>query len=550
MEARPAPILEFFNGTKQLLVPLFQRPYEWGDKEWETLWSDILEQYERNDEEAVALHFTGAIVTAPARSIPVGVSKYLVIDGQQRLTTVAVLLCAVRSLFEPSTPRYRKITRLLVNEDDDGLDFYKLMPTQPDRAGFQSMIRNSNAPDTRFDQAFNFFKKKISGTDSDGVSIDIDRLIETIQNRLTVVAIHLGDTDDPYLIFESLNAKGTPLNQADLIRNYLLLRLPSSEQQRTYEEAWLPMQYRLKGDHLTEFMRQFLMTEGEEVSKSTIYSALKKRLSSPAANIAAEMHRMNRASMHYAAIVGLESSNEKAIERGLRRLLRWEVATANPLILKLLQAHESGITTAGDVASCLALIESFVVRRAICAVPTNQLKRIFLSLAKDISLSSPVTWMTERLREGSSGRRWPKDEELNDGLLRYRAYAPPVDRCKFILESIEESHEHKESPNFSLATIEHIMPQTLNSGWREALGTDFLGIHEQWIDLLGNLTLSAYNGQLSNLPFGDKKDILRNSNFEMNKWIAAQSVWTSNELAARTAVLFQAINKIWPRPGD
>ena len=151
MEARPCQILEFFNGTKQMLVPLFQRPYEWGPSNWETLWADLLEQYERTEEESTASHFTGAIVTAPARSIPVGVAKYLVIDGQQRLTTVAILVCAMRSFFDPSTKEYRKFTRLLVNEDEEGLDRFKLLPTQPDRLAFESLIDERPLPDTPFD---------------------------------------------------------------------------------------------------------------------------------------------------------------------------------------------------------------------------------------------------------------------------------------------------------------------------------------------------------------------------------------------------------------
>src|SRR5205814_7101391 len=133
MEARPCQIIEFFNGTKQMMVPLFQRPYEWNKNHWETLWEDLLERYELLNEEASSTHFTGAIVTAPARSIPVGVSKYLVIDGQQRLTTIAILISALRSFIDSSTPKYRKLTSLLLNEHDEGLDHYKLLDRKSTR---------------------------------------------------------------------------------------------------------------------------------------------------------------------------------------------------------------------------------------------------------------------------------------------------------------------------------------------------------------------------------------------------------------------------------
>lgn len=548
MEARPCQISEFFNGTKQMLVPLFQRPYEWKEKDWETLWNDLLEQYERTDEEFVASHFTGAIVTAPARSVPVGVSKYLVIDGQQRLTTIAILICAIRSLLEPESKECRKLTRLLVNEDDEGLDHYKLLPTQPDRLAFQALVGGTPLPESRFAQAFDFLRKRASGKDSDDKPIDLEQLTNAVQNRLTVVAIHLGDTDDPYLIFESLNAKGAPLTQADLIRNYLLLRLPPPAQQRAYEDSWLPMQARLPDEHLTEFMRQYLMTTGDEVAKSAIYAVLKKRLLSVEdSSIATELMKMQRSSALYAQVVGLSTSPSPGVADGLSRLRRWDIATANPFILKLLDLNSAGNVSAADVATCLGIIESFAVRRAVCAVPTNQMKRIFLAITKEMPSRNVPAWLVQTLGSGSSGRRWPKDDEFQEALLRYRAYGN-IDRCKFLLERIEEEHGHKEPAAFVRATIEHVLPQTLTDEWREMLGAEADKIHERWLDLLGNLTLTGYNPELSNSPFEVKRQLLSDSHFEMNRWIALRDHWTEVDLIERTASLFSRAKQIWPRP--
>jgi hypothetical protein len=549
MEARPSKITEFFDGTKQMMVPLFQRSYEWTAKDWETLWADLLEQYESSEGDAVATHFTGAIVTAPARSVPVGVSKFLVIDGQQRLTTISVLICAMRTFLSADSKEYRRLTKLLINEDYDDLDYFKLLPTQPDRPAFQALVAAKPLANSRFGEALEFFRKKIAGTDSDGEQIDLERLTNTVQSRLTVVAIHLGDTDDPYLIFESLNAKGAPLTQADLIRNYLLLRLHSSAQQQSYDEAWLPMQALLPGDQLTEFMRQFLMMSGEEVARSAIYSVLKRRLLSVSdPSIATELQRMQQASLIYAEIVGLRESSDPSIAAGLARLRRWEIATANPLVLKLLEAHSKGTLAGADVARCLALIESFAVRRAVCNVPTNQLKRIFLSVAKDVPGADVPAWLSRTLAAGASGRRWPKDEELRESLLRYRAYAQPLDRCKLLLETLEEHHEHKEPASFQAATIEHVMPRTLTAEWRAMLGETADSVHEKWLDLLGNLTLTGYNSELSNDPFPKKKSLLGGSHFEMNRWIASREKWTEEELRERTELLFARARLIWPRP--
>ncbi|RUV37524.1 DUF262 domain-containing protein [Mesorhizobium sp. M7A.F.Ca.MR.148.00.0.0] len=549
MEARPCQISEFFNGTKQLLVPLFQRPYEWGSREWQSLWDDLLEQYERSEEDTLASHFTGAVVTAPAKSVPVGVSKYLVIDGQQRLTTVAILITSIRSFFDRHTPKYRKLTRLLVNEDDDGLDYFKLLPTQPDRSAFQGLVQQSPVLGTRFTQAYEFFRQKLSSTDSDGVAIDLERLSDAVQTRLTVVAIHLGDVDDPYLIFESLNAKGAPLTQADLIRNYLLLRLHSNDQQTAYETAWLPMQSLLSGDHLTEFMRHFLMLSGDEVAKSAIYSVLKRRLLNVEdSSVFAELQRMERSSVLYAQIVGLTQCPDEDIARGLERLRRWDISTANTLILKMLERYREGATDAKDISDCLQIIESFAVRRQVCAVPTNQLKRIFISSAKDVPESGIAHWLGNMLASGSSGRRWPKDDEFMQGLLRYRAYAQPLDRCKFLLEAIEHAAGHKEPAAFHSATIEHIMPQTLTAEWNEMLGPSFVTIHERWLDLLPNLTLTAYNSELSNSPFAVKRTLLADSHFELNKWVSARQNWTEYDLEQRAGALFEVAKDIWRGP--
>lgn len=512
------------------------------------LWEDLVEQYERVNEDAVASHFTGAVVTAPAKSVPVGVSKYLVIDGQQRLTTTAVLLVAIRSHFELHTPKYRKLTRLLVNEDDEGLDYYKLLPTQPDRLAFQALIQQTPVVGTKFAEAFDFFRQKLSGTDSDGTLIDLERMADVVQTRLTVVAIHLGEVDDPYLIFESLNAKGAPLTQADLIRNYLLLRLHSTQQQQAYEAAWLPMQ-NLLGDHLTEFMRHYLMLSGDEVAKSAIYSVLKRRLLNvPDAEVFQELQHMERYSRLYAQIVGVGAVPNEELSTALSRLRRWDISTANTLVLKMLGRLDDGSTAESDIAQALQIIESFAVRRQVCAVPTNQLKRIFIASAKDVPESDIATWLSTLFSAGSAGRRWPKDDEFLDGLLRYRAYAQPIDRCKFLLESLEDAFNHREPAAFDAATIEHIMPQTLNSQWIESLGKDAQTVHEKWLDLLPNLTLTAYNGELSNSPFETKRVLFAESHFELNRWLAERTTWTEDDLKDRGTVLFRVARDIWRRP--
>ena len=281
MEATPTQIINYFSGFKQNIVPLFQRPYTWGERQWRTLWEDIFNFY-GHEGEAKSTHFMGAVVTMPARSVPVGVSKFLVIDGQQRLTTIALLLCAIRDgLPATETTAQRRIqNHYLTNDGFEDLDFFKLLPTQADRLAYSPLIHRSASatPESQFKKAYDFFRRRLRSQDDDGNPLDSKRILEIVESRLMAVMINLSDNDDPYLIFESLNFKGSPLEQADLVRNYFLMRFPVTDQQAVYDDIWLPMQSRL-GPNLTEFMRHFLGSEGEEVRKGDVYLSITHKYS-------------------------------------------------------------------------------------------------------------------------------------------------------------------------------------------------------------------------------------------------------------------------------
>jgi hypothetical protein len=471
LEASPAKIIEFFNGFKQSVIPLFQRPYEWKQRDWDILWQDLMELYEEENDNVN--HFMGAVVTMPAKSVPVGVSKHMVIDGQQRLTTLAILLSAIRDLLpEDATPERNRIqNHYLTNDGYKDWEYLKILPTQllDDRSVFRSLVLSQLIEgDSNILAAYRHFRRRISGKASDGTPIKPAKLLEIIERRLIVVSINLGETDDPYLIFESLNFKGAPLTQADLVRNYFLMRFTVNDQQRVYDQLWLPMQERL-GDHIAEFMRQFLMKDGTEVAKAEIYPALKKRAAElDATAVESELRSMTVFSKHYITLVRPDGEPEPAFRRCLDRLSRWDLTTAHPLLLRLYDSRQANKLTSEEFLASLQMIESFAIRRAVCDVPTNQLKKIFLQLAKNFPDTSTVAWLRSELASGSKGARWPTDDEFYKDWLSYRLYNPSrLDRCKLILEALEESHKHKEPVVFKDATIEHIMPVTLSDKWME-----------------------------------------------------------------------------------
>jgi hypothetical protein len=513
----------------------------------------VLERYEAEKDLS---HFMGAIVTMPAKSVPVGVSKYTVIDGQQRLTTIAILLCAIRDeLPEDAKPQKKRIqNHYLTNDGYEGWEYLKILPTQlsGDRTAFRTLVlaEATDGPSNIF-AAYKHFRTRVKGNTNEGEPIDLKRLIEVIERRLTVVNINLGEADDPYLIFESLNFKGSLLTQADLVRNYFLMRFTVNDQQKVYDQLWMPMQQRLDA-HLTEFMRQYLMKDGEEVVKAEIYPALKKRVADQEPSVVVkELSAMSEFSSYYLRLVKPDEEANPAIRRYLGRLQRWDLTTAHPLLLRLYDACQRKKLPTENFHECLRIVESFAVRRTVCDVPTNQLKRIFLQLAKNFQEVDTVAWLRSELASGTLGARWPKDEEFRTAWQSFRAYnTSRIDRCKLILEALEEHHKHKEAVDVTNATIEHVMPVTLTDAWRALLGENADDIHALYLHTIGNLTLTGYNPELSNSPYADKQTLLAQSHFELNKYFADKPTWGADPILVRSKALWEQARQIWPRPAE
>ncbi len=279
MKASETHLGKILEGNNQFVVPLFQRPYTWDESRWKVLWADLVELCEdETDSNHAKPHFMGSLVTVPTRSVPEGVSKYLLIDGQQRLTTLQVLLAALRDSARglPGALSEKLEKSHLVNQFEEGLDHFKLLPTQTngDRTAFLALIKGESVTDSdsRVAKAYGWFLKKLKSRSSP----DAERLATVILRRLSLVSITLDHDDNPHLIFESLNYKGEPLTQGDLIRNYFLMRVTAAEQEKLFQRCWEPMQLRLK-EELSEFVRHFLMRQGAIVKKGEIYRTLKER---------------------------------------------------------------------------------------------------------------------------------------------------------------------------------------------------------------------------------------------------------------------------------
>jgi uncharacterized protein with ParB-like and HNH nuclease domain len=551
MQASPTKVIDYFNGQKQNLIPLFQRPYTWKESNWQTLWDDVLVQCDIGDD---GTHFMGAIVSVPAVANPVGINKHLIIDGQQRLTTISLLLCALRdSLDTNSASRIQEV--YLTNRYCEVEDTLKFVPTQADRAIYGQLVIDREVPDSdcMMVKAYHFFKKQLSkGSDLNGDPVEPSKVLTAIEHSLQVVMINLGSDDDPYLIFESLNFKGEPLTQADLVRNYLLMRFRHSitaggEQERVYKKYWQHLEGTL-GNNLTEFLRHYVMKDGEDTKRGGIYAAIKANLKSMSKteDVEAEIKSMQRFGQFYSVILCLDKDSDQVVYDRITNIQELKVTTSYPLLLRLFDARDTHSIDNVGLEKCLGFIESFIVRRSVCGVPTNALNKLFIQWAKNFPEAHHVEWLRNSLISGSASRRLPKDAEFSGAFLDQPQYGRGTTR--FVLCRLEKSFEHKEVVDLSGATIEHVLPQKLSQKWKDDLGLEAEEVHSTLLNAFGNLTLTGYNAELGNLPFFDKKAKLQNTHIELNRWILEQNKWGAEEIQARAKQMLAKAIEIWPEP--
>ncbi|MBE9231792.1 DUF262 domain-containing protein [Cuspidothrix issatschenkoi LEGE 03284] len=551
MQASETKLREIIQGDKQYIVPLFQRPYSWKKSQWEALWNDILELCNTENPRP---HFMGSIVTIPVSGLPEGVSKYLLIDGQQRLTTIFILFSALRDQVKDTNKQLAEElhNKFLINQYQQDPEIYKLQPTQVDRESFYSLINSldksvhnidKNAPIIK--QCYSFFDKKIRQS-----NLEFGRIKQVISSYLSIVSVVLSTEDNPYLVFESLNAKGEPLTQADLIRNYFFLRINTDNQDNAYNKYWLPMQENLN-TNLTEFIRHYLTKDGVEIKKDEVYFEIKERMSKSEA--LSYLQNLYKFSEYYVKLLDPVKENNLKIRRLLERINRLEVATVYPFLLNCYHDYEENKLSEADFISVLQILENFIIRRFVCNVQTRGLNRIFSVLYSQVSKASNLAHadFVERLKLDLQNRDYPKDTEFRKSLLDVKLYgAGRSKKGKLILKSIEESFNHKEQVILDGLEIEHIMPQTISKWWQEHLGENWGITHDLLLHSLGNLTITAYNGELYNLEFVEKKEILINSHLEINKYFENQETWKREDIEKRSLDLSEIVLQIWPYFGN
>lgn len=571
MKASETSLRNLLEGAKQFQIPLFQRPYSWKKENWEALWEDLMSLYK---DEVKGFYFLGPIVTQSVPGTAEGISPFIVIDGQQRLTTLNLVLAVLRNYLKKSdSEKAEEVHNLyLINQYKKGDDIYKILPTQDDREVYKSIIQSKKIKDLKKEgqiyEAYKFFDGKLKKPEPDEeFFLDYAKLRSILLERLVLVNITSDDGDNPYLIFESLNNKGEELTQADLVRNYIFMKLSPEERDAIYKTEWLPLQDSFKtnmehkayADELTNAFWFYLRKDGEAVNQKEVYKAIKKRFDEaakssekPELGIKAELQRLIQFTNYYQRLNFYEKEPEPRLRYWFKRLMRLDFTTCYIFLLSIYHEYEEERLSLEKFEEILRYLESYFVRRLFAKISTKTLGTVFNNLYSEVKEENS-TDLVDGLRKVLNGyektKVWPDNNTFCQGIITESIYTKSLnDRTKLILESLEASLT-KEKVKPDNLTIEHIMPQTLTKEWKTMLEVNHATAHKKWLHTLGNLTLTGYNPELSNKPFEDKLSRLKDSNVSLNQYFrkVKLDVWNEEAIKSRAEYLADIAIKVWPR---
>ncbi|MFJ5992168.1 DUF262 domain-containing protein [Lentzea sp. NPDC092896] len=560
--ANETTLQHLLEGSKQYRVPLYQRTYSWEKKQLSQLWNDIVGLAEDRVTQQSATHFIGSVVLAPSPGNgPTGVPQFLVVDGQQRLTTLTLLLCAIRdhrATHEDPIHRGRMNDLYLTNPYKPEAQRLKVLPTQTDREAYQACIDSTPHAGGRdgIGTAYRFFAAKLVELDDPDDPFDIERLEDAVISGLALVSITTNHGDNAHRIFESLNNTGAALTQADLLRNYLFMRLQTRGEQ-VYQSLWLPLQDQLGTPKNLELLFWLdLVQRDARIKQADTYAGQQARLDrlNGEEAIEAEVARLCGLGALLHTILNPETESHASVRTRLQRLKEWGTTTVYPLLLHLLDRRRQGIATSDEIASAMLYVESFFVRRQVTGRATAGVNRILLQVVTEIDRTRPVDQEVHAYL--STGRKhYADDDQIRTlvGTVRYYEHGRAAQRTS-ILRWLEAEHGSKEPVDLTSLTIEHVMPQSSTDEWERAVSSDlqpgetYEQVHEELKHTLGNLTLTGYNSELSNSAFDVKRAQLAKSGLVMNQDIAARTEWGRPQILARANALAERIIATWPGP--
>ena len=542
MEARKIKLLEFIgNGKKTFNIPVYQRNYDWKEEQCRKLFEDI-QNIVKSDYEIE--HFLGTVVFVSSKS-EMNFNEYVLIDGQQRITSIMLLLKVLHEKVTDENDKEEIWEEYLINKraPEENLRI-RLKPVESDGMPYKKLIEENDISLTsNVCKNYRLFEKLIQ--ESNYSAEEIYKALGKIE--LVYIQLEKGKkSENPQMIFESLNSTGLSLTQGDLIRNYLLMNHEYEKQKMLYKNFWLEIEKRITNEKISDFVRDYLtMKNGSISNKDKVYDDFKKYIKQNNENMDEEgiLEELKTYSEYYSWFLNGNSPNNKINEK-LSEFRYLRNTTVYPLILSVFEdTYSYKNINENELFDILNLLISYIFRRSVCGYTTNSLNKVFASIV--VLLKSKDIY--KQIEKGLMSKSFPGDEEFRAEFIKCNFYKKGTEFCKYTLKLLE-AFENKEQTDMENITIEHIMPQTLNSEWRIELGSKFEQIHSEYINTIGNLTLTGYNPELSNKNFELKKRYYEESNIKMSREIANYDKWKDTEIKDRAEQLFEKAKRIWKLP--
>ena len=559
MNGNAQKLIKYMNGaSKRFIIPVYQRNYDWKMEHCKQLYDDLVKVIRQPRK----THFFGSLVSVQNETG--AMEEYLIIDGQQRLTTISLLLLAIYHLICSGEMESKDqqladkiLKQYLIDEFEPEEKRIKLKPIKSDQRAFGILFEKDEPkiPDSNLTINYQYFYDRILRNE-----LTIYELFDAIC-RLEIINISLNHEDNPQLIFESLNSTGLELSEGDKIRNYVLMGQPNDLQTKYYEKYWNKIEEATAYD-VTSFVRDYLSVKQQCTPNiNNVYTAFKKYLENISLDTVDLLLVDLLAYARRYEILLYGNSTDSRLNSCIYRLNRLSTTITRPFFMEVLRLREDGSLSADDLLNVFQITESYIFRRTICDLPTNSLNKIFLLLHREIirmdgSSDNYVEKFKYVLLSKKERARYPLDTEFMDAISTRNIYAMNPKNKLYLFERLENAGTketkdvwvHLDKGNYS---IEHIMPQHLTPAWISILGEKFEEIHATWLHRLANLTLTAYNSKYSNNLFIDKRNMphgFKDSGLRMNQWIGQKEQWSLAELEERDQLLKNQVIEIWTYP--
>lgn len=553
MKGEYQEFVQYLRETKKIIIPIYQRNYEWTMENCKTLYEDLMMIVNGNRPK----HFIGSIVSVKTND---STNAKIIIDGQQRIITIYLIYLAIYNLIEEgnietSVNSEEIKEEFLIYKYSKDNNKYKIIPTEKDSQSLNLLIDNDDLDlNKKFDSniienyKFIYNELKLEKVSAD----DLYRALE----KLGIISITLDHDENPQLIFESLNSTGLALKTSDKIRNFLLMKLDVDDQNNLYKKYWKKIEITV-GNSFEVFIKDYLIFKNKSFQLNRAYEEFKNYLLSSNIESANILKDMAYCAELYGHILNFDTDS-KNINRYLQYFYFLSQTNIRPFLIFLLDIYKKNEILEKSIVEIFSILESYLLRRLVCRFNSSNLKNLFSTIKKNILNNEGQDYLSAFKKEffeqvSYTTNRFPNDREFTDNLRLNSIGRFKNNQVFYILSRLENSNS-KESIDFfnnkQQYQIEHVMPQKLSSEWKINLGGSYEKIHDVWLNRVGNLTLTGWNPELSNKSFGEKKLIFAESSLKLNQLLANSEKFGIEELEKRTDFLAKRAVQIWSYPKE